>query len=361
VRVGGALLALALAAGTSACGSGGDGDSNASPTPSSSSLVSQQRCAANKAAGTINYVSPFGFDASAGIIDAFAAQKLGYFKDMCLSVSFITNSPNYQSLVSAGRAQMTNIGSAADLMLAVGNNANLIGVSTYANTSNYAILAHKDVTTLKQLEGKAVGYHFTVPVVISQMLTKAGVDVKKVKFINTTNYDPNQLFQGRFDAMEVYRSNEPLVLHAAGKEFTEFDPGQFGVSGTYDPMVANKDFLAQHRSAVQDFLRAQLHAFHYCVDHVTECVSIEASYARDAGATYDVAHDTQVWKFSAQLVQQNTLPGKGIGVHTAAEWTPEYQGLQQLGLVKSLPPLSDFQDTELVASLYNGATLNWPG
>ena len=46
-------------------------------------------CLANKAAGTVRFASPFGYDASAGIIDVYAALKLGYFADLCLKVDFV--------------------------------------------------------------------------------------------------------------------------------------------------------------------------------------------------------------------------------------------------------------------------------
>jgi hypothetical protein len=82
--------------------------------------ISKAECAANRAAGTMTYVSPFGFDASAGIIDIFAAQKLGYFADMCIKVAIIPTSYIGNLLVSSGSAQITNEGSAADTLLAIG-------------------------------------------------------------------------------------------------------------------------------------------------------------------------------------------------------------------------------------------------
>ena len=50
---------------------------------------SSPECVANRAAGTVHFASPFGYDASAGIIDVYAAGKLGYFADLCLDVDFV--------------------------------------------------------------------------------------------------------------------------------------------------------------------------------------------------------------------------------------------------------------------------------
>ncbi len=93
-------------------------------------------------------MSPFGFDASAGIIDVLAARKLGYFHDMCLNTQFITNSEDSAALVSEGKATTTSTGSAADFLVAVANGSNITGVATYGDTSDYCIITRKSITSL---------------------------------------------------------------------------------------------------------------------------------------------------------------------------------------------------------------------
>src|SRR5882757_4444490 len=69
-----ALLASALVA--AACGSGGK---PAMPPPGSSRLISSNRCAQNKAAGKITFLTSFDYAASVGILDVLAADEVGYF------------------------------------------------------------------------------------------------------------------------------------------------------------------------------------------------------------------------------------------------------------------------------------------
>jgi ABC-type nitrate/sulfonate/bicarbonate transport system substrate-binding protein len=342
-----------------ACASSSSGGSP-SQDGSSTGLISSSRCAANKAAGTITYVSPFGFDASAGIIDVFAAQKLGYFKDLCLDVNFVTNSQNSTALVSAGKAQVTNVGSAADYLTAVGNGANIRAVATYGNTSNYCVVTRKTITSLPQLAGKTLGYHFVMPAPVLAMLSAAGVDRSNVHLVNTTNYNPNQVVQGKIDGVTCYQSNEPLTLRAEHAQFNEFTPAQFGVTGTFNVQFFNKSFLAAHYAAAKDWMRASLHAFYYCAAHQAACVNIEGEYARQAGAEFVTGHARQVWALESALARNHTLPGKGVGVQSVAEFQPEARELVRFGLMKSLPPLASVQDTTMVASLYHGKTLIWP-
>ncbi|HXY44607.1 MAG TPA: ABC transporter substrate-binding protein [Acidimicrobiales bacterium] len=340
--------------------------SSSSPAPtstsaSSRSLISASECAANKAAGTINYVSPFGFDGSAGIIDVFAAQKLGYFKDLCLNTQMITNSEDSTTLVSSGAATTTNVGSAADFLVAAASGADITAVATYGDTSDYCIITRKNITSLKELEGKTLGYHFVQEAPDLEMLAAAGVDISKIDMVDTTNYDPNQILQGKIDAVDCYRSNEPLTLKAEGAKFNEFTPAMFGVTGTYNVEFFNTKFLDAHYGAAKDWMRADLHAFAYCEQNKDACVNIEGQAAKAAGAEFITSHEQQVWGLESVLSEKYTLPGEGIGVESQAEWQPEAQEVVKFKLIKgAVPSLSKYQNTTMVASLYSGKTLIWP-
>ncbi|HVS68976.1 MAG TPA: ABC transporter substrate-binding protein [Mycobacteriales bacterium] len=349
-----ASIALLTVLGVSACGSSSSGGQKGN------GLIAADRCANNRSAGTITYVSPFGFDASAGIIEVFAADKLGYFRDLCLNVKIVTSAQNSAALVSAGTATTTSTGSAADFLSLTANGSNVTGVATYGNTSDYCIITRPEFKTLKDLEGHTLGYHFVKEAPDLEMLRAAGVDLSNVKQVNTPNFDPNQIVQGKLDSVGCYQSNEPLTLRAEGAKFNEFTPAQFGVSGTYNVVFFNSDFLTAHRDAAQDFMRADLHAFDYCEANQDRCVAIEQGYAKAAGAEFDVAHERQVWKLEAALSRDHTLAGKGIGVQSQAEWRPELRAVLRFGLAENIPPLSKVEDTELVAGLYNGNQLVWP-
>jgi ABC-type nitrate/sulfonate/bicarbonate transport system substrate-binding protein len=327
----------------------------------SGSLVSSAECNANKAAGTITYVSPFGFDASAGIIDVFAAQKLGYFKDLCLTVQFITNSEDSTSLVSSGAATTTNVGSAADFLVAAASDANITAVATYGDTSDYCIITQKGITSLMGLEGHTLGYHFVKEAPDLEMLAAAGVDISKIQMVNTSDYDPNQVVQGKINAVDCYQSNEPLTLRAEGAQFNEFTPQQFGVTGTYNVEFFNNKFLAAHYGAATDWMRADLHAFAFCETNKTQCVNIEGDYANQAGSDFLSSHEDQVWDLESALSENHTLPGDGIGVESQAEWGPEAKEVTKFKLISgTLPSLSKVENTTMVASLYNGKSLIWP-
>jgi putative hydroxymethylpyrimidine transport system substrate-binding protein len=336
--------------------------STASATNSKSAQISTAGCAADRAAGTVTFLSPFGYDASVGILDVFAATQLGYFRQLCLTVAFNPNvsfTPVYPE-VSAGVATITGEGSAADDLVAVGNGAAFTAVATFGDTSDYSLLTRASVTGLRQLEGKTLGYHTQLPVVLTEMLTKAGVEISKVREVDDTGYDPTLLVKGPYTALQAYQSNEPLTLDADGyaKDFREWKPAQFGVSGTFNVQVVNTRFLQSHPVAVKEFLRAELHAFDYCVANSNKCIGLAANAA---GKTFDVAHELAEWRLESALAIHHTLPDQGVGVETTAEWAPEAEAVVAYKLVHKPVDLASAENTVIAASLYSGTTLIWPG
>jgi NitT/TauT family transport system substrate-binding protein len=358
------VVALVIA-GFAAVGSTAFGGSTASGAKSD--LITSARCKRNQAAGTINYVSPFGYDAAATIMEVYVAEHLGYFKALCLKVSFNATSFTSEQLVSSGRGTVTAIGSAADHILSAAAGANLIAVATYGDTDPHAIYAQPKIKTLKDLEGGTLGYHTNITPAALAMLDKAGVDASKVKEILLTSYDPTVVTRGQIDAAVGFASNEPLQLKASGMPFNEFKPGDFGIKGTYSVMQFNRTFYNKHRAVVGDFMRADLKALDYCLAHKVTCVKYISHLAAAAnqGAAFPYARQLQTWNFESQYVQNDKVGGHGV--QTLAEWQTEYQEVlkygKQAGLTSSntIPPLASVMDTKLVAGLYNGTKLIWPG
>ena len=318
-----------------------------------------KECLANKAAGNVRFASPFGYDASAGIIDVYAALKLGYFADLCLNVDFVyvpfTESPS--SLVSAGTAQITGEGSAADTIVQESEGSDFVAVSTFGDTSDYALLTRSGITKLTELEGRVLGYHPTFPVVLREMLVKAGVDLSKVRSVIDPSFNPLLLIHGTFSAIQAYQSNEPITLRADHEPFTMWTPAQFGIPGTFNVQVVNRKFLASHPSATADFLRAELMAFNYCTRNPVTCVDF---LAKAQGPTFDVAHGEAEWKVESTLALDHHLAGKGVGVQTTAEWAPEADAVVHYKLLDKAVDLGAVENTTIAASLYHGTQLIWP-
>lgn len=334
---------------------------------SAKSLIPAKDCDRNSAAGTINFVSPYSYDASAGIMDVFMAQKLGYFRDLCLKISINAASFTGEELVSANRAQVTGIGTAADALLTAATGANITAVATYGQTDPSAIYTNRSVTSLKGLEGGTLGYYTNITPAALQMLANAGVDISKVNFIKMTSYDPTVVTRGTVDGLIGYRSNQGSALAASGQPYNSFYPSHYGVHGTYNVMQFNRTWLSQHTAAAADFMRADLKALEYCLVHRSACADYMAAQAaaNHQGASFPKSLTNTIWRIESRFITSSPKPWGAEGV---AEWR------YSLGLVKrwghragmtsteTVPPLtSKIENTTLVRSLYMGNKLIWPG
>ncbi|MFD4422279.1 ABC transporter substrate-binding protein [Agromyces sp. NPDC058484] len=357
-RFAGGAGALAAIVALSACAA----DATASNSSARADvIVDEQTCERNEAVGTITYISGYGYSASAGQMDVFLAEELGYFDALCLDVEINASGANGQQLVASGQAQFTALGSASDVMLAAANSHNLTAVATYGNTSPFSIFANENVESLTDLEGKKLGYFINLTPVASAMLDEAGVDVSKVELVKMTNYDPTVVTRGQVDAIVGYASNQPEKLKSLGLPFNEFLPADYEVGGTYNVMEVNSAFLAEHREVASDFMRASLKALEHCLANDAECVDLISGLAEqnNQGAAFPKDQQERTWAVESGWVRDSESGTPGV--QTAEAWQSEYELVKQYGGVADLPALEDMMDTELVAELYDGDTLVWPG
>lgn len=329
-------------------------------TAPANAAADEDSCARNQDAGTITYISGYGYSASAGQIDVFLAEELGYFDELCLDVEINASGANGQQLVASGQAQFTALGSASDVMLAAANSKNLTAVATYGTTPPFSIFGNEKLESLKDLEGGTLGYFINLTPVASAMLDEAGVDVSKVEMVKMTNYDPTVVVREQVDAIVGYASNQPQSLKAQDLPFSEFLPSDLGVEGTYNVMEVNSQFLSENREVAADFMRATLKALQFCLDESDECIDMLAQLAEDSGQGAAFPRDqlARTWEVESAWVRESA--GANPGVQTAAMWEPEYELVEKYGDVKNVPAIEDMMDADLVADLYDGDALIWP-
>lgn len=296
--------AVVLLGALTACGSSSDSASE------QGSAASAERCEQNKEAGKITYMSGYYWQASASIMEAIAADQLGYFDDLCLDVELQPGSGDVSQnakLIAAGKVQVGPL-SEQDIMTSNASGLKVLGVSSYSNAGLDVLMTGTGITDLKQLEGKTLGHKGWVPVGVQAMLAEAGVDMAKVKQVKV-GYDPGVLPRGQVDALVGFVSNEPNQLKEAGEEVTVWEPTDFDVPGSLGAYSVNPAWAKKHPTAVQDFLRAVFKAYTYCAaaDHVEECIG----YQHDlAGAESDEKHETAIWRTEVAVAAQNPLPGR---------------------------------------------------
>lgn len=321
--------------------------------------VGPARCARNRAAGPITFLTSFGYAPTSGILDVVAAQRLGWFDALCLDVVVRPGSTNAQ-LVSAGTAQIAGLGDAASAIVAIDRGARIVGIATYANTSAVELFALRGgpVASLSDLPGKVIGYKVAVAPQVSAMLRRVGVPLEQVKFVSVP-FNPSLLADGHVAAMIGYKSNEPRVLVAQGRRVIEWDPDHYGIRSTFNVLVANRDWALGHPEAVEDFLRATLRAYRWIggsAGHLTRALGFVGDLST---AGFDPAQGRARWGIEASLIAASQPPTTPFGYNAPKRWQAEARTLAQAHLLHH-PVRRDAYDNRFVDAIYRRNEIIWP-
>ncbi|MCE7003586.1 ABC transporter substrate-binding protein [Kibdelosporangium philippinense] len=351
------LMAIVAVTALAACDSGSSG---AQQVPTGTA-ISAARCAQNKAAGKITFLTGYYYQASASILEYVAAKKLGYFDALCLDVGIqpgTGDTGHNTQLLASGQATVSPV-SEQDVIQARDNGVNVEGISAYSNAGLEILMTMPDVTALNQLNGTTLGHRGALPIGVQVMLVDAGADLKSIKQV-TVGYDSSVLTRGQVKSLTGFVSNEPNLLKAAGTPVTAWRPYDYHVPGSLGGMAVNPAFAAKNPTAVQDFLRAGLHAYEYCSAKSEECVG----YASDLSAGgYDKAHNLKIWQTETALVQETKPAATPLGtidlnnVAALADLLARYSVLKNPATAEQA---KTYFDNSFVSAIYDSGKLVWP-
>ena len=366
-------VALAVAVGLALAACGGDNGSTGAATTGgpvgsvTSSGISPDRCAANKAAGKITYLSGFDFAASASIVEVVVAKQKGYFDQLCLDVdlksSFSTT--NYP-LVASGKAQFASAGNFSEVLMQSTGGAKFAVVTDDGKQSINVLLVKPDagVNQLSDLKGKTIGVLGAMPQSVTAMLVKAGLqDGRDYHTVLLDGFDPIAHFQQQIAGRPGFRSNEPGILERAGVPFTMFDPSAEGIPGTFGLIYTSQDFLKQHPTAVQDFVRASMKGLADAIADpaaaVTTCVDLMQSAGNQNHLTQE--GESFRWQTEAKIVTDSMPKGQPVGLVDAALLKAEVDAYTAAGVFPSTPAMTGTYDADLVKGVYDAeGTVIWP-
>ena len=347
---------------TAACGSA------ASPAafPGAGSAVSAARCAQNKAAGTITYLSGYQYQASASILEYVAASRLGYFSDLCLNVVLqpgTGDTSQNAKLLASGKATISPVAQ-QDLIEARASGIAIEGVSSYSNAGLEVLMTTPDITVLSQLNGKVIGDKGHFPATVEAMMVKAGVKWPTLRIV-TVGYDPTVLTRhvGGLAALTGFVSNEPNQLRAAGHPVTVWQPVKYGIPSSLGAMAVNPAFAKAHPTAVQDLLRAAIHAYQYCSASTANAASCVGYTAALSGPTYDTKLNEAIWTTETQVVRDNPTPGQPLGGIDPANIGKLVDLLRQYKVIGAGVTAADaaaWFDNSYVTAIYKDGALVWP-
>ncbi|GAA1636263.1 ABC transporter substrate-binding protein [Actinoplanes couchii] len=329
------------------------------PKAQSAPAISDERCAQNKAAGKITYLSGYQWQSSASILEYVAADDLGYFEALCLDVAMqpgTGDTSQNTKLLASGQVTFSPV-SQQDVLSANANGIKVQGVSTYSRVGLEILMTMPEITDLKQLNGTTLGQKGAMPVGVQAMLAKAGADYDSIKQV-VVGYDPSILPRGQVKSLTGFISNEPNQLAAAKTEVKVWRPYDYDVPGSLGAMAVNPEFAAKHPTAVQDFLRAGLHAFEHCEKNGAQCVAAAADLT---GAGYDEKHNLKIWETEVGVIRETLKAGTPLGAIDTGNVQSLVALLNTYGKTSIDPAVGAAEfNTSYIKEIYSGDTLVWP-
>ncbi len=395
LRIGSALVALTLIA--AACGDDDDdGDTTAAPTSQSSATsatsaastptdtsgtgsstttadttgdggIDEERCATNKAAGKITYLSSFDFAAAASIIEVVVAKEKGYFDELCLDVELVPSfsTANY-SLVAAGQGQFSSAGNYTEILNFTTGGAEFVALTADGKAPIEALITPEGgATTIEELQGKTVGVKGDLPPSIVALLASHGLPRGSgYSEVLLDGFDPRAHLELDIDALPVYKSNEPGQLDAAGVKYTMFDPAAEDIPGTFGLIYTAKDFYDENPTVVEDFVRAALRGLEDAIADPEGAVELSIGLIEAAGNQnfLTLEGETFRWQQEMEAMLASTPDGEPVGLIDGDVFRAEYDAYVEANVwPDGAPEFREYYDDTVAAAAYgDDGKVIWP-
>jgi ABC-type nitrate/sulfonate/bicarbonate transport system substrate-binding protein len=360
-----------------ACGSDDDTASGATTTAGAvdgagevvaGEAFPDERCAANRAAGPITYLTGFDFAAAASIVEVIVADANGYYDDMCLDVEITPSfsTANY-ALIAENNAQFASGGSFSEVVaFAAANDAEFVVTSVAGPTAIDALILKPGVATeLADLEGSTIGVKGKLPPSVAAMLATAGlVENENYETVLLDGFDPTaHIAIESIDGFPGWKSNEPGALERAGIDVDLFDPLEYDIPGSFGVIYANREFVDENPSAAADFMRATMMGLADAIADPDAAANAAVDLINSGGNPNFLSPDGEVfrWTTDATLITDLTPAGQGVGIPDRDALQNELDTYAEVGLFGELDtPDADTYISDVLEGLYDGDTVVWP-
>lgn len=357
----------------SACGD--DDSSPGAPSAEVSPVVAgaafpDDRCAANRAAGTIEYYSGFDFAAAASIVEVLVAKERGYYDELCLDVRVRSSfsAQNYP-FVAANTAQFASGGSFSEIVdFAEKNQADFVAASVTGRAPIDALIVKDGLTTtLEDLRGTTIGVKGKITPAVAAMLAQAGlVEDEDYDTLLLDGFNPLAHIEVPIIAgFPGWKSNEPGQLERAGVPFDLYDPADLGIPGSFGVIFTNTVFRAEHPTAYIDFLRATMRGLADAVADPTAAAELAVGFINSGGNPNFLSPEGEVfrWTTEADMISGDGPSDLPLGVPDRSLLHAEVEAFAAVGLFGGqVPGIDGRYDDSWTAEVYdvNGRVI-WPG
>lgn len=231
----------------------------------------------------------------------YAAVEKGFYREAGLEVELREAAPGIDTVaeVLAGRAAY-GVGNSS-LLLARSAGKPVVALAVVFQHSPVVIMAREYEAT--QGVHNLIGKRLMVEPQSDELLAyldQAGVPLDRVEQL-PHSFNPQDLIEGKVDAITAYVTNEPYFLEQAGVPFHLYTPRSVGIDFYGDNLFTAGRELRQNPERVRAMREASLRGWQYAMSHPEEVIDLIM-------AKYSQRHPRAFYQFEARQMVPLLMP-----------------------------------------------------
>lgn len=293
---------------------------------------------------SLTFMAGYKPQASLPFVGVYVAQEEGFFEEQKLKVQILHTGGGgeHLQLLSVGKIDVTTQDAAVLLQRRADPGLPLVSIALVGQKGQQAFVALADsqIDSIKDWEGRLVGYRGTPPPDLYALLAAAGVDKNKIELVNV-GFDLRIFTERKVDVYPVYKSNEPFMLQNWGYDYTLWDAHDFGVPTLGLSYVTSEEILETKQEMLTRFLSASIKGIEYAIKNPEKAVDIVLKYTGPET-------DRKLMRFMLDAEIKDALNDNTnnhtIGWQTEEQWQSLTDLLVNSGIMKKIDPESAFSN-----------------
>lgn len=247
----------------------------------------------------------------------YMAKEKGFYQEEGLDVIIVPadpNNPNVDFRVLYGQAQFGVFHSGLLKQRLEGKPFVALAAILQSSPYCWMVKAQSGIYVPRDFQGKRISHlGHTENGELLMMLQRAGVNTDSM-LLYSGKKPFDDFIAGKFDAMQVYSTNEPYQAQQLGVATREICPKQFGLNVYADVLFTTEAMLRDRPQQVMRFRRASLKGWRYAMLHLEESLAVtKANYATHKSLA-QLAYEAEKLK---DFIRVSGIP---IGKMSSAKW-----------------------------------------